>query len=136
MVHVSTAPPVAPMPLADAPHSLATEYAPPLIDTSHTQEYVEVPEEGIVPVTVNVVEAEGPVELGVGAAGAVNPGATVTTAEAVDVAVSGFDALSVTFSSKVYVLPPVNVLAAILQVSVAPPIAPLPEFNAHWVAGP
>ena len=86
------------------------------------------------PVTVNAWLTSNAVALTVGAAGAVSPECTVTVGEAVDVAVTGVVALSVTFSSNAYVLPAVSVLAAMLHVSVAPPIAPLPLFTAHWVA--
>jgi hypothetical protein len=57
---------------------------------------------------------------------AVSAELVVTVEDAVDVFVSGVDALSVTFSSKEYELAAVSVSPGIEHVSVAPPIAPLP----------
>ncbi len=42
-------------------------------------------------------------------------------------------ALSVTCNSKAYVSPAVSVLPATVQVTVAPPEAPVPLLTAHWV---
>ena len=58
-----------------------------------------MPVDGIVPVTVNAWLTSNAVALTVGAAGAVSAECTVTVGEAVDVAVTGVVALSVTFSS-------------------------------------
>jgi hypothetical protein len=60
---------------------------------------VDVPVEGIVPVTVRVWLGEIVVALTVGAAGAVSADLTVTVGEAAEVTVSGVEALSVTWSS-------------------------------------
>ena len=73
---------------------------------------------------------------GLGDPADVSAAVTVTVEDAPDVTVSTVDALSVTWSSKVYVLPAVNVLAAMLHVSVAPASAPLPLGTAHCVADP
>jgi hypothetical protein len=59
---------------------------------------------------------------------------TITVAEAADVAVSVVEARSVTWSSKEYVAPAVSVPPGIVQVSVAPPLAPEPELAVHCVA--
>ena len=93
-----------------------------------------MPVDGIVPVTVNAWLTSNAVALTVGAAGAVSAECTVTVEEAPDVDVSDVVALSVTCNSNAYVFPAVNVLAATLHVSVAPPLAALPLFTAHCVA--
>jgi hypothetical protein len=56
---------------------------------------------------------------------------TVTVFDAAEVVTSFNVALSVTWSSKLYVLPTTSVLPAMRQVSVAPAIAPDPLFTAH-----
>jgi len=68
-------------------------YAPPFNDTSHRQEYVGVPVDGIVPVSVNAWLASSTVALAVGAAGAVRTEFTVTAFHAED---AEAEALSVT----------------------------------------
>jgi hypothetical protein len=59
---------------------------------------------------------------------------TETAPEGAEVCDWASGALSVTFSSKEYESPPPSLLAGMVQVSTAPPSAPLPELTAHCVA--
>jgi uncharacterized protein with beta-barrel porin domain len=63
---------------------VAAAYAPLLTETSHLYEYVEVPVEGIIPLTVRGWSASSAVALTVGAAGAVSAVFTVTRSVAED----------------------------------------------------
>ncbi|MFI5413873.1 MAG: hypothetical protein ACHQ0I_04740 [Candidatus Lutacidiplasmatales archaeon] len=72
--------------------------------------------------------------LTVGAAGVPSGELTDTPGEGDDATVSATEALSVTLSSKEYVLPAVKRLDPTRQVSDAPPKAPLPASTAHSVA--
>ena len=94
------APALAPLPLADAPHCAAETNDPLSTETSHCQEYVAVPVDGIVPDTVSNWSASKEVALGVGARGARSAVLTVTVEDAVEISISAVVALSVTFSSK------------------------------------
>jgi hypothetical protein len=71
-----------------------------LTDTSHCQEYVLVPVEGIVPETVRAWFTSNAVALTVGATGATRAVLTVIVADAADVADSVVDAESVIPSLK------------------------------------
>ena len=128
------APPAAPDPLGVAHcDTVAALYVvPPFVLYIHCHEYVDVPVLGIVAVNVEVCPwSTTAFDVIVGAAGAVRAEWTVTVEDAADVVLSGVVALSVTCSSKLYVLPPVSVLPAMLHVWMAPAMAPLPLFVPH-----
>jgi hypothetical protein len=74
------------------------------------------------------------VALTEGMGGVVSADLTETTGEAAEGIDSVEFARSVTWSSKEYVAPAVSVPPGIVQVSVAPPLAPEPELAVHCVA--
>ena len=99
MLQVSAAPPSAPLPLFAA-HTVASTDAPPLTETSHCQAYVGAPVFGIDPETERAWFTSNFDALGVGAEGAVSAALAATVEEAGEGCVSGDEALSMTWSSK------------------------------------
>jgi hypothetical protein len=88
----------------------------------------------MVPVTVSAWSMSSFAADIEGADAAVSCEAADIVDDAEDVAVEGSVALSVAFSSKLYVWPAVRVLPAMLQVMVLPAICPDPLFVEHCVA--
>jgi hypothetical protein len=131
MLHVTVDPALWPDPLAVA-HCVAAEYPPP-VETSHWYEYVEVPVEEIIPLTVRGWLVSTAVDETAGAAGAVSCEATAIVDDAAEVTVSGVFAESVTWSLNAYVSPAVSVPPLIVHVSGEDAAWPVPLFVAQKV---
>ena len=80
MAQSSLAPATAPLPPSTV-HSVASTWTPPLTETSHCQEYVEVPVEGTVPLTVSAWSTSSAVALEEGTPGVVSADFTATVEE-------------------------------------------------------
>ena len=104
------------------------------METIHSQEYVEVPLAGIVPVTVRTWFSSSTVPETDGAAGAASAGWTSTVVDAAEVAFSDAVAPSSTYSSNAYESPAVSDVPGMAHWTVSPAPAPVPFITAHAVA--
>ncbi len=127
IAHVTVLPAIWLLPKGTA-HMLAVMYGSLSMDTCHVYEYGEVPVEGSVLVMVSAWSTSKKGEDIEGVDAEVNSLYTVIVAEAGEVADSGTVAPSVTFSSKLYVSPTVNVFAGIEHAIEFPDIWPVPLF--------